>query len=65
MKLDKKQVLIKIGELGISNTELAKKADVSGNTVVAARNGRQVTPQTAAAIAKALGLRLEDIISEV
>ena len=51
---------------GLSQEKLARIADVSNNTIVNIESGKQKNPtiETVSKIAKALGVAIEELISE-
>lgn len=61
MKLDAREVVEARERLGLTQEELAARAEVSENTVLRAEHGLEVRPVTARRLARGLGLEVADL----
>lgn len=64
MQLNMKKVNIQIANSGLNKTQLAEKAGVSRQRFMMLLNQRELTPVSVGKIAKALGVRAEDIAED-
>lgn len=65
MKINKVKFNLLLAEICLSNKEFCKKADIQRGTLSQIVNGkREARPQTIGKIAKALGVKVTDIIEE-
>lgn len=65
MRIDKNKFNLLLAETCLSNKEFCKKADIQRGTLSQIVNGkREARPQTIGKLAKALGVRVIDIIEE-
>lgn len=62
MKLNRKQILLIMAELGMNQQMLALKANASRQTISAVMNGRNCRPELLGRIAKALNCKVTEII---
>lgn len=65
MRIDRKKLVMAMMERDLNQKELAKKAGVSRVTVNGIKNGRGCCYETGVALAKALGMPLDDLLEEV
>jgi transcriptional regulator with XRE-family HTH domain len=61
LKLDAREVVEARERLGLTQEELAARAEVSENTVLRAEHGLEVRPVTARRLARGLGLEVADL----
>ncbi len=64
LRLSKKRVLILLGERGMTQKALAEKMGLLPNNLSVLLNRKSVYPATAAKIASALNVRVEDILED-
>lgn len=64
LHLSKKRVLILLGERGMRQKDLAAKVGLLPNNMSVLLNRKSVYPATAAKIAAALNVRVEDILED-
>lgn len=64
MRLDRIKLIIEMARQDINVGTLAKKADISRGTLSGIRCGRSCNERTCAAIARALGVDVLDIIEQ-
>lgn len=62
MKIDNNKFEIQMANSCMSYDDLAKKSNVSSFTISRMQNGIDVKPATVGKIAKALGVRVEELI---
>lgn len=63
LQIDTKKLIISIANKGLSATELAELSGVSRVTLARLKAGtQQARPQTLGKLAKALGVKVEDLI---
>ena len=64
MQLNTNKLRTKLFNLGLTQKEIAERAGVNKNTINAVFRGRSCKESTANAIAEALGVTLDSIISK-
>lgn len=64
LRLSKKRVLILLGERGMRQKDLAERMGVIPNNLSVLLNRRSVYPATAARIASALNVSVEEILED-
>lgn len=64
MRLDEIKFAVAMVKKGYSLTSLAKDCGLSRNTLSLAKAGKRIKPETAAAIANALGVEVTDILED-
>ena len=64
MRLNRVKVVAEMARQDLTIKEMAKRTGLSGNTIGFVRRGSSCTYETATAIAKALGVDVEDLVEE-
>ena len=64
MRLSKRKIEIAIADSLMKITEFSKKANLNFATVKKVLNGKEIKPETAGKIAKALNVSVEELMEE-
>lgn len=64
MRLDEIKFAVAMVKKGLNMNGLAKECGISRNTLSAAKAGKRIKPETAAAIANALGVEVTDLLED-
>lgn len=64
MKIDVKKLEMALAKSGMNNSQVAHRADITRNTLVNAKKGKNVRPYVIGNIAYALGVEIDEIIEK-